>query len=93
MVSGDAHMLAYDDGTNTDYSEAGDAGFPLLHAASLDRIGSIKGGPYSGEVIPGGGQFGLVHVEDDGTTVDVTLEARTWQDEVLFTESFSVERN
>lgn len=93
MVSGDAHMLAYDDGTNTDYSESGDAGFPLLHAASLDRIGSIKGGPYSGEVIPGGGQFGLVHVEDDGTTVDVTLEARTWQDEVLFTESFSVERS
>lgn len=30
MVAGDAHMLAMDDGTNTDYSDAGGAGCVLL---------------------------------------------------------------
>jgi phosphodiesterase/alkaline phosphatase D-like protein len=34
MVSGDAHMLALDDGSNTDYSTRGAGGFPLLHAAA-----------------------------------------------------------
>ena len=92
MVSGDAHMLAYDDGTHTDYSRSGDAGFPLFHAASLDRKGSIKGGPYTGPVIPGGGQFGTVDIRDDGRTVRVTMTARTWDDEVLFTKTFTVSR-
>lgn len=32
MVSGDAHMVAIDDGSNTDYSTARAGGFPLLHA-------------------------------------------------------------
>ncbi|HSE08082.1 MAG TPA: alkaline phosphatase D family protein [Nocardioidaceae bacterium] len=93
MVSGDAHMLAYDDGTHTDYSPVGDAGFPLFHAASLDRRGSIKGGPYTGPVIPGGGQFGTVEIRDDGATVRVTMTARNWKDEVLFTRTFSARRD
>ncbi len=89
MVSGDAHMLAWDDGTHTDYSESGTAAFPLLHAAALDRKASIKGGPYSGPVIAGGGQFGLVEVRDDGASVTVTAEGRTYRDEVLFTRTFT----
>ncbi len=93
MVSGDAHMLAYDDGTHTDYSDSKKAGFPLFHAASLDRKGSVKGGPYTGPVIPGGGQFGTVAVRDDGRTVRVTLTARTWEDEVLFTKTLAFPRS
>jgi hypothetical protein len=89
MVSGDAHMLAWDDGTHTDYSKAGTAAFPLLHAAALDRKASVKGGPYSGPVIGGGGQFGVVDVEDDGETVTVTAEGRNYRGEVLFTRTFS----
>lgn len=89
MVSGDAHMLAWDDGTHTDYSETGTAAFPLFHAAALDRKPSIKGGPYSGPVIAGGGQFGLVRVHDDGDTVTVTAEARNYRDEILFTRTFT----
>ena len=92
MVSGDAHMLAWDDGTNTDYSAAGTAGFPLLHAAALDRKSSIKGGPYTGPVIGGGGQFGLVEVDDDGETVTVTAEGRNYRGEVLFTRTFTRSR-
>lgn len=65
MVSGDAHMVAIDDGTNSGYG--GHDGFPVLHAAALDRPGSVKGGPYSHGTVPGGGQFGLVEVTDDGS--------------------------
>ena len=78
MLSGDAHMLAVDDGTNTDYSSSARGGFPLFHAAALDRRGSVKGGPYTGPVLPGSGQFGSVDVVDDGSTVTVTLTGRRW---------------
>lgn len=64
MVAGDAHMVAIDDGTNSGYG--GHDGFPVLQAAALDRPGSIKGGPYSHGTLPGGGQFGLIEVTDDG---------------------------
>jgi hypothetical protein len=66
MLSGDAHMVAGDDGTNSDYSTQHMGGFPVFHAAALDRPGTIKGGPYSLGTYPGGGQFGLLQIEDDG---------------------------
>jgi len=34
-VAADGHMLAFDDGTHTDYSISGGAGFPLLQAGCL----------------------------------------------------------
>jgi phosphodiesterase/alkaline phosphatase D-like protein len=84
MVSGDAHMVAADDGTNTDYSSDGGGGFPLLHAAAMDAPGLVKGGPYSEGVFPGAGQFGTVTVTDTGgVTVDVELAGRNWRNEVL----------
>jgi phosphodiesterase/alkaline phosphatase D-like protein/membrane-associated phospholipid phosphatase len=86
MVSGDAHMLAFDDGTNTDYSASQAGGFPLFHVAAVDRRPSVKGGPYSGAVIPGGGQFGTVDVRDEGTAVEVTLSGWNWESRRLFSE-------
>lgn len=48
VVSGDAHMLAADDGTHSMYAESTSGrGFPVLQAAPLAQIGSSKGGPYS----------------------------------------------
>ena len=66
MLSGDAHMLAIDDGTNSDYSATGNAAIPVFHGAALDRPASVKGGPYSHGAFGGGGQFGLMTVQDDG---------------------------
>jgi phosphodiesterase/alkaline phosphatase D-like protein len=87
MVAGDAHMLAFDDGSNSDYSTAGGGhGFPVFQAAAVDRPGSVKGGPYTGAVLPGGGQFGEVQVDDDGATVTVTLTGRRWDGRRLLTE-------
>jgi hypothetical protein len=89
MLSGDAHMVALDDGTHTDYSGSGGVGFPLLHAAALDRPGGVKGGPYSGGTFPGGGQFATMDVLDDGTSVSVTLTGWTWEGEQLVRYEFT----
>jgi hypothetical protein len=89
MVAGDAHMVAIDDGTNTDYSKQQAGGFPLLHAGALDRPGSIKGGPYSEGTFPGAGQFGLLDVTDDGETISVRLSGHTWDGHELVSLQFT----
>ncbi len=74
MLAGDAHMLAMDDGTHNRYADPdGPPGFPLMQAAALDKAGSVKGGPYAYGPFPGGGQYGLMRVQDDGGEV-VTLK-------------------
>lgn len=85
MLSGDAHMLAADDGTNNNFaSDGAGPAFPVFHAAALDRIGAVKGGPYSEGAFPGGGQFGLLAVTDPGSgPVTVRFSGRTWEDEEL----------
>lgn len=92
MLSGDAHMLAIDDGSNNRFATAGEGpGFPVMHAAALDRVGSSKGGPYSHGTAPGRGQFGLVTVEDQGgETITVTLSGRNSADEVVMAHAFTV---
>ena len=73
-LSGDAHMVALDDGTHNQYGREGGGGFPVVHAASFDRLGSVKGGPYTHGPYPtptrllgqNDGQFVLMDVQDDG---------------------------
>lgn len=76
MLSGDAHMLAIDDGTHTDFSTSQTGGFPLMHAGAFDRQASFKAGPYSEGAHPGGGQFALATVDDGGGDITVTLSGR-----------------
>ena len=91
MLSGDAHMLAIDDGTNSDYSTSGSAAFPVFHAAPLDKHGHVKGGPYSEGTYPGSGQFGLVTVNDTGgAEIEVILSGRNWETEEIVGYSFTV---
>jgi len=74
VLSGDAHMVALDDGTHNHYGRADGSGFPVVHAAALDRPGSVKGGPYTHGPYPNpftlfgrrSGQFVLMDVRDDG---------------------------
>lgn len=66
LLSGDMHGLAYDDGTNSDYATGGGAPLTVLHAAALTAEPSTKGGPYSGGVLPGRGQYGILEVYDNG---------------------------
>ncbi len=96
MLSGDAHMVAADDGSNNMFaSGAAGPGFPVFHAAALDRRGSVKGGPYSEGTFPGGGQFGLLEVADDGgTEISVTFRGLTWEGTELirYSRTFAVPR-
>ena len=89
MVSGDAHMVAIDDGSNSAYGGPG-SGFPVLHAAALDRRGSTKGGPFSHGTFPGSGQFGIVTIDDLGHEIDVHLSGRTWTGTEIIGHSFTV---
>ncbi len=73
IVAGDSHMIAMDDGTNSDYADGGGAPIPVVQAAPLDQAGSTKGGPYSEGEFPSpslfpphNGQWVLMDVEDDG---------------------------
>jgi phosphodiesterase/alkaline phosphatase D-like protein len=79
MLSGDAHMVAIDDGTHSNYA-AGTGrqqrGFVVMRAAPLDRRTSEKGGPYSHGISRERGQFGLVDVTDDGQKLSVELSGR-----------------
>jgi len=45
VVSSDNHMVAYDDGSSTDFSnqDVNPAGFPLIHSGPLANVGSFKG--------------------------------------------------
>lgn len=79
MVSGDAHSLALDDGTNSQYATGtalGSRGFVVAHAAPMDQRTTVKGGPYSHGVVKGNGQFGILDVDDDGSRIRVTIEGR-----------------
>ena len=89
MVAGDAHMVAIDDGTNTDYSSDGSGGFPLLHSAPLDRPGGVKGGPYSHGAVASGGQFATIEVTDDGDDLTVRLVGLDWEGTELMSYEFT----
>lgn len=91
MVSGDAHMVAIDDGSNSGFATDGSPGFPVLHAAALDRPGNLKGGPYSHGSHAGGGQYGLLEISDDGgSTIGVTLSGRNWEGSELLRHEFTI---
>jgi alkaline phosphatase D len=73
ILSGDAHMLAIDNGSNADYTTtlSSPYRYPIFQAAALNQNGSYKGGTYSeGGYFPNPlytfGQFGLVNVNDSG---------------------------
>lgn len=94
-LAGDAHMNAFDDGTNNEWG-----GFPVLHTAALARSGSVKGGPYTVGTFPNTdvegevGQFALVTVKDDGSTMNVEVSGRRvttdGAESVQFTETIEV---
>ncbi len=94
MLSGDGHMAAIDDGTNSNYASdraLDEKAFPIIHAAPLDRYPKIKGGPYShGAFAPYRWlrilkirQFGLMDLEDDGNRLQLNLSCRDSDGKIL----------
>lgn len=90
IICGDAHMLAADDGTNSNYSDDGGMGFPVFQTAALSNRGSEKGGPYSEGVFTGEGQFGVFEIVDTGgDSLTVNFSGRKLENELL-SYSFTV---
>ncbi|MCL4814677.1 MAG: alkaline phosphatase family protein [Vicinamibacteraceae bacterium] len=86
MLSGDAHMVAMDDGTNSNYAPDAPSrtrGFVVAHAAPLDKSTSFKGGPYSQGHSEESGQFGMLEVKDDGKTLEAEVTGRNIQGDVI----------
>jgi phosphodiesterase/alkaline phosphatase D-like protein len=80
ILSGDAHMLAIDNGSNHDFSTASNNpnDYPVFQAAAINNSGSTKGGTYSeGGTFPNPnsstGQYGVVDVTDNGGS-DITIK-------------------
>jgi hypothetical protein len=74
ILSGDAHMLALDDGTNSSFTSPPSPPGPVVfHAAALDQTPSNKGGPYSHGSFPERHQFGLVNIQDNGQQILITF--------------------
>ncbi len=91
IVSGDAHMLAIDDGTNADYSDQGGPKIPVLQAGALDMFPILKGGPYSEGKYAGSGQYTLMTVEDDGEgPLHVSWSGRDWTNREIVSLHFDM---
>jgi len=93
ILCGGARMLAADDGTNSDFSDARGARIPVLSGSPLDQAAGEPDGPYShGFHLPEAGQgcFGCVSVRDDGGRVRVEFTGRDELDEVKVRMGFAV---
>lgn len=72
IISGDAHMLAIDNGTHADFSDKKNNPnlYPILQSAALNNVGSDKGGEYSeGGTFPNppfSSQWSTIEVFDNG---------------------------
>lgn len=78
LVSGDAHMIAADDGSNSCYADEkyGTRGFPVFHAAPLSNQCTVKGGPYSEGTrtrpkLMKTRQYGILHITPSEGRVDI----------------------
>jgi phosphodiesterase/alkaline phosphatase D-like protein len=79
VLSGDAHMVAIDDGSHSNYATSAPRGAPgpvVVHAAPLDQVPSKKGGPYSHGTSRRRNQFGLLRVTDDGRLLTAEVSGR-----------------
>ncbi len=102
IMSGDAHMLAIDNGTNHDFSTGSNNpnDYPVFQAAGINNSGSTKGGTYSeGGTFPNPnsstGQYGVVEVTDAGGS-NITIKftgyrtaGNTASESVLTTYTFT----
>lgn len=84
IISADAHMVAADDGTNSE------GGFPVFQSAPLNRSNSTKGGPYTfGPYASSNGQYSIMSITDNGTDIDINVKGYNGSDTQLYTLDFT----
>lgn len=91
MMGGDAHMTAYQDGTDNTYDTERRAGWPVYQSGGISRTGSIKGGPYS--ITPTqsdvNGLYSVLSITDAGGEITVTNTAYDSSNAQTSTHSFT----
>lgn len=94
IISGDAHMLAIDNGTHADFSDGKNNPhlYPILQSAALNNVGSDKGGEYSeGGTFPNppfSSQWSQIEVIDNGGS-DIYIKFTCYRMD-LFTKSVRI---
>jgi hypothetical protein len=89
-IASDAHMIALDDGSNTFYgnddgtTNSTTKSFPILQTGPLDRLGSVKGGPFTegctAYKYERNHQYSVVEfLNDDDNNGEYCLEIRTFR--------------
>ncbi len=72
IICGDAHMIAFDDGTNHDFSTGTNNShkYPVLQAAAVNQTGSFRGGSFSHGYFSNPtqqhGQYAVLDITDNG---------------------------
>lgn len=86
FVAGDAHSIAYDDGTN---NTIGGLHCPIFQTAALDMTPTTKGGTYTRPQVLNRGQYGLWEVEDTGGDA-ITMRLHAYSNGArLYTETLT----
>lgn len=86
FVAGDAHSIAYDNGTN---NTIGGLYCPIFQTAALDMTPTTKGGTYTRPQVLSRGQYGLWEVEDaGGSQITMRLHAHS-NGSRLYTETLA----
>lgn len=86
-IGSDAHMIAFDDGSNTyfgsDETTEGIKSFPLLQTGPMDRLASFKGGPYSegctAFAYERNHQYSVIELDKDSEDGQVCLQIKTYR--------------
>lgn len=78
IMAGNMHALAV--AYAADYATGGGCPIPVFQAAPLDHTSSLKPGPYDQSYYTGGtnmAAYGMLTVDDDGTTCTITFQGYT----------------
>ena len=101
IMSGDAHLMAIDNGSNHDFSTGSNNpnDYPVFSAAGLNQSGSNKGGTYSQGTFTNPssttGQYGVVNITDNGgSSISISFQGyrtsgNTTTESVITTYNFS----
>lgn len=74
MISGDAHMLAHDDGTNNTFNSKSVPSFPVFQSGPLDMTNTIKGGPYTtAPITDSQNQYSMMSVKPHATSDELVV--------------------
>jgi len=92
FIAADAHMIAYDDGTNNTFDTSTRTGWPVYQSSPLAKTGSTKGGTYSFTPVQGDldGQYSTMSFVDITTQITVTTKGFDKDEVLIYTDALII---